>query len=357
MQQSVQSERPLVLYIEDEPDLREDVAEELDEAGIDTLVANDGEQALSLLGNARPDLILCDITLPGMSGYDLLQVLRQTRPDLADIPFVFLTAQTDPKQVVDGKKAGADDYLIKPVDFDLMLATIQARIQQVARIRQHHSVEVQNMQRALLDLYSQRTRDSVTHITRAFDYVSFGIILLDADRTVRFANRAARRMAGCVSGMLLDGEFRLSGHRTMEAFRAAFRMAAGVRNASEDVTQCLAVSRSDGQRDLLFMVCSMFSEHALDDNDPVVMVIIADPSHRPPVAASVLESLFGLTPTEAQIANAFAHGKRTEEIACAFSISTTTVNFHKRNLFEKTSTNRQADLIALLLSLPISAAG
>lgn len=355
MQQAVQTDSPLILYIEDEPDLREDVAEELEDAGMRVAQACDGEQALHMLETLRPDLILCDITMPGMSGYDLLQQLRQTRADLVDIPFVFLTAQTDPKQIVDGKRAGADDYLIKPIDFDLMLATIQARITQIERIRQRHVIEVQGMQQALRELHSQRTRDTIDHITRAFDYVSFGIVLLDANATVKFSNRAARSMANAAAGMCLDGVVRLQGSRQTHAFRTAFEAASQVTDPTEDFIECLSIPRSDGQRDILLMVCALACEHKHDVNDPIVMIIMADPSHRVPVAASALESLFGLTPTEAQVANAFADGKRSDEIARQFSISLTTVNFHKRNLFEKTGTNRQADLIALLLSLPVSA--
>lgn len=354
MQQAVHFDSPLILYIEDEPDLRDDVAEELEDAGIRVMLAGDGKQALRILETTRPDLILCDITMPGMSGYDLLQVLRQTRPDLVDIPFVFLTAQTDPRQIIDGKRAGADDYLIKPIDFDLMLATIHARITQIERIRQRHVTEVHSMQDALRELHSQRTRDTFGHIARAFDYVSFGIVLLDANAVVRFANKASRNMANSVAGMSLDGVVRLAGIRPMEAFRTAFDAATRVTDPAEDFIECLPVSRSDGQRDILLMVCALACQHDQDPDDPIVMLIMADPAHRPSVATNALESLFGLTPTEAQIANAFAEGRRTEEIARHFAISMTTVNFHKRNLFEKTGTNRQADLIALLLSLPVS---
>lgn len=352
MQQALPEKRPLVLYIEDEPDLREDVAEELEENGMRVIQAGDGPEALRILETQRPDLILCDITMPEMTGYELLQALRQTRPEMADIPFVFLTAQTDPGHVIEGKQAGADDYLIKPVDFDLMLATIQARLTQIDRIRKRHFAEVQDMKAALRELHAQRRRDTVEHITRAFNYVGFGIVLLAPDMSVNLANRASRRMAESVSGMSLDEVFRLGSVRQMDSFQAAFDAVIHASDMTEDVMECLAIPRSDGQRDLLFMLCSLVSERSLEPDDPVVMLIMADPSHRQPAAAGVLESLFGLTPTEAQVANAFADGKRTEEIAEQFNISTTTVNFHKRNLFEKTGTNRQADLIALLLALP-----
>lgn len=354
MKPEQRDEQPLVLYIEDEPDLREDVAEELEDTGMRVIQASDGEEALQVLDNLRPDLILCDITMPGMSGYELLQIVRQTRPELAEIPFVFLTAQTDPRQVIDGKRAGADDYLIKPIDFDLMLATIQARLEQIARIRERHVIEIQGMQDALRELHIQRRRDTVAHIVGAFEYVNFGIALLARDATVRFANRALRRMAQSVDGLSLDGALRLDSMRQMEAFRAVFESVRKAGQKGDDKVECLTVPRSDGDRDLIVMVCALAGPNSMDADDPAVMLIMADPSHRGPVDLHTLETLFGLTPTEAQIANAFADGKRTEEIAEQFSISTTTVNFHKRNLFEKTGTNRQADLIALLLSLPVS---
>lgn len=350
----MQHDRPLILCIEDEPDLREDIAEEIEEAGFRVAQAGDGQQALRLLDEVCPDLILCDITMPGMSGYELLKVLRKTRPDLHDVPFVFLTAQTDPKQIVEGKLAGADDYLIKPIDFELMLATIQARITQVARIRQYYSLEVRAMQDALRDLHTQRNRDVFEHITRAFDYVSFGIVLLDADSKVRFANRASRSMASAVTGMSLDRKFMLECSREMAALRAAFDVAIRANETRTDVVECLTITGSDQQRSLLFMVCALGNQQAVQTDGPVVMVIMSDPAHRQPVAPGALESLFGLTRTEAQVANAFAEGKRTEQIATQFGISSTTVNFHKRNLFEKTGTNRQADMIALLLSVPVS---
>ncbi|WP_336057201.1 response regulator [Nitratireductor sp. CH_MIT9313-5] len=133
--QKQQAERPLILCIEDEPDLRRDVAEELSEAGYSVLEAGDGLQALDLLDIACPDLILCDISMPGIDGYEVLEAVRAKGDDHAGTPFVFLTALADPREVVEGKRFGADDYLVKPIDYDLLLATIEARLRQVARLR------------------------------------------------------------------------------------------------------------------------------------------------------------------------------------------------------------------------------
>ena len=126
---------PVVLCIEDEPDLRRDIADELLEAGYTVLQAGDGQQALDLLETSIPNLILCDISMPGLNGFDVLHTVRTKGPDYAETPFVFLSALGDPREIVEGKRLGADDYLVKPIDYDLLLATVDARLRQIARIR------------------------------------------------------------------------------------------------------------------------------------------------------------------------------------------------------------------------------
>src|SRR5690554_486244 len=92
--------RPVILCVEDEAALRRDMAEELDEAGYSVIEAANGTEALARLDAVRPDLILCDINMPDSNGYQVLEALRERHPDYADIPFVFLTALADPREVV-----------------------------------------------------------------------------------------------------------------------------------------------------------------------------------------------------------------------------------------------------------------
>lgn len=340
-----------ILCVEDEADFREDIADELRDAGFLVLEAPCAQDALSMLKCETPDLILCDITMPGMDGYQFLAAVRQSRPELADIPIVFLTAQSEANQIVRGKMAGADDYLIKPVDFDLMLATLCARLAQVSRIRKRHSLEMKEIQDALHQISRQGGKVSGP-LARAFDYVGFGIVLLDQQGTVWLANRAAHRMASNVRGMMLDGRLTLGYGREASEFHTVFSNVLAAARRGEDRVECLPLARNDGSRDLLCMVGSLIDDALEETEGAAIMLIMSDPATRPPLMPSMLESLFGLTPTEAQIASAFADGLRTDEIATRFEISPTTVAFHKRNLFDKTQTRRQADLIALLLALP-----
>ncbi len=122
-----------VLVIEDDPTMRSNLGEILELEGIAPLLAADGIEGIELAREALPDLILCDILMPGLDGQGVLATLRQD-PLTAKIPFVFLTAKGDRSDVRSGMNLGADDYLIKPVKVDDLLATIGTRIE---RAQQH----------------------------------------------------------------------------------------------------------------------------------------------------------------------------------------------------------------------------
>lgn len=114
-----------ILCIEDDNDIRTEIIHELTASGFLAIAACDGEQALIYLATSRPDLILCDVLMPGISGLDLYRHLRQEQPQLSSVPFIFLTALSDRTHVLEGLKLGADDYLTKPVDYDILITKIR----------------------------------------------------------------------------------------------------------------------------------------------------------------------------------------------------------------------------------------
>jgi len=124
-----------ILCIEDEKMVREDIVEELEEQGYTVLVADDGLDGLNMILEHKPDLVICDITMPRMDGFQLLDEIREKYKLMADMPFIFLSALADQKHVLSGLKEGADNYLTKPVDFELLKATIEASLRQMERIK------------------------------------------------------------------------------------------------------------------------------------------------------------------------------------------------------------------------------
>jgi CheY-like chemotaxis protein len=117
-----------ILCIEDESDIRQLIAEELSDIGFDILEAANGREGLEVLIAQRPDLVVCDISMPVMDGHQLLAEIQLNHPELAQIPFIFLTALTDMNTLVASMEGGAVDHLTKPIDFDVLIAKVQRHV-------------------------------------------------------------------------------------------------------------------------------------------------------------------------------------------------------------------------------------
>ena len=138
-----------ILCIEDEAPLREDIVEELRDAGYETIEATNGRDGLDAIVEHAPDLVLCDVAMPVMDGHALVTTLREKYSLYADLPFIFLSALADRTDVIAGKKLGADDYLTKPIDFELLLATVEARLRQVSRMQERKQSQLVKLYKAL----------------------------------------------------------------------------------------------------------------------------------------------------------------------------------------------------------------
>lgn len=116
-----------LLIIDDEDSLRESIAEFLEFEGYKCLQASDGTEGIELARAEMPDLIICDIKMPDMSGHEVLKELRRDSRT-SSIPFIFLTALFDKSEVRKGMNLGADDYLTKPFQNEDLLSAIRIRL-------------------------------------------------------------------------------------------------------------------------------------------------------------------------------------------------------------------------------------
>ncbi len=125
--------RRKILCIEDDRETAALIAEELTERGFDVQLAHDGREGFSAILKTMPDLVLSDISMPVMSGFELLERLTSLAPRFGTMPFVFLTALTDRNNELKGRQLGADDYVTKPIDFEVLATIIAARLAGIAR--------------------------------------------------------------------------------------------------------------------------------------------------------------------------------------------------------------------------------
>lgn len=117
-----------VLIIDDEIHIRRLIAQMLDLAGYRVLEAASGSEALRLIEETRPDVITCDIFMPGMTGFDVLEALK-SQPATAEIPVIMLTALGQEKDTTRAMELGAADYVTKPFGTTNLIETIEQQLE------------------------------------------------------------------------------------------------------------------------------------------------------------------------------------------------------------------------------------
>jgi len=123
----------VILVVDDEPPLLESVRQALAAAGYRTLTAGDGVEALAMIQSQSVGLIVADVAMPRMNGYQLYERVREN-PAWAALPFIFLTARDLDSDVRYGKELGADDYLTKPCDPADLLATVRGKLRRARQL-------------------------------------------------------------------------------------------------------------------------------------------------------------------------------------------------------------------------------
>ncbi|RZK61604.1 MAG: response regulator, partial [Hymenobacter sp.] len=130
---------PTIVLIEDNDLIRANTAELLGLAGYLVQPAANGQLGVQLALARRPDLVLCDIMMPELDGYGVLQVFNQN-PQLAGIPFIFLTAKAERADIRRGMDLGADDYLPKPFNKAELLSAVANRLARFRRLQPEYDL-------------------------------------------------------------------------------------------------------------------------------------------------------------------------------------------------------------------------
>lgn len=135
-----------ILLIDDEELMRRTIRATLVRRGFTVLESANGAEGLELAKSQLPDLILCDINMLGLSGYDVLQRVQQ-HPATAAIPVVLITGDSEHHGLREGMNLGADDFLVKPFSPDSLLAAVGARIKRRQAVRQQATLEMEQLRR------------------------------------------------------------------------------------------------------------------------------------------------------------------------------------------------------------------
>jgi DNA-binding response OmpR family regulator len=204
-----------ILLIEDNQDVRENTAEILELASYEVYTAEDGKQGLEVAMRIQPDIIICDIMMPEMNGYDVLLHLSKNKTT-ASSPFIFLTAKTERIDVRKGMNLGADDYLTKPFEESELLGAVASRLKKHSFLKKEFSKDIEGVNQFFNDVSIQRGMESlsVDRNVVTFNKKDFVFMEGDAAHTLYFLQKGAIKTyktsesgKSLVTGLFGPGQF------------------------------------------------------------------------------------------------------------------------------------------------------
>lgn len=174
---------PTILIIEDDVVIRTTIAEILQFESFNVLEADNGSTGINILQSHRPDFILCDINMPILDGYQVLQYIRENK-DLANIPFMFLTAKSDRMSMRQGMNLGADDYITKPFANDELLSAIESRLKRYESIAKYNHDELDKAKQQLTHMVAHELRTPLTSVVMIEQLISRQIDALTKEQII-----------------------------------------------------------------------------------------------------------------------------------------------------------------------------
>lgn len=149
-----------ILIIEDTEDIRENVAEILMLSDYKVLMASNGKEGIEKAQKEHPDMIICDIMMPGIDGYGVLHVLHKD-PVTQNIPFIFLTSKSERSDFRAAMEMGADDYITKPFAGNELLNAIESRFKKVAIVQKNLTPDLHGLQELISTLDNKKSLDDL----------------------------------------------------------------------------------------------------------------------------------------------------------------------------------------------------
>lgn len=203
-----------ILVVDDDPGVLAGLELCLSMEGYNVLTARDGQEALDLMEKTCPDLIVADIMMPRMDGYEFYEKVRR-RAGWVTIPFIFLTAKGEKSDIRHGKLLGVDDYLTKPVETDDLLIAIESRLRRIREVRSAAEKDLDKLKSRILATLSHEFRTPLAHIQLGADLLDHLLSELQEDEG---------RLAVCLEAIKTGGE-RLE--RLIEDFLMVVRLESG----------------------------------------------------------------------------------------------------------------------------------
>ena len=209
---------PSVLVVDDEPDVRRSIVDTLAYGGYKTLNAGNGSMAVELAQEHLPDVIISDINMPHMNGYDVLEALRDNERTNT-IPVILLTSMSDRQTMRQGMERGADDFLTKPFTVKELLAAVESQLTKQARIAEKHDTTMRILRKNIIYALPHEMRTPLQQIMGYAYLLATPDSIPQADEVVAMSEsivEASQRLQRLMENYLTYAQLELIGDNATE---------------------------------------------------------------------------------------------------------------------------------------------
>jgi len=308
-----------ILIIEDDKVLRENTAEFLKEEGYEVITAEDGSIGVQMTMKHLPDLIVCDIIMPNVNGYDFYKTIRQIK-STSTIPLIFLTAKIEKEDIREGMQLGADDYITKPFDYNDLLNAIATRFAKYETLQKMHEEKFYSL----------------------IDNPLMGVFIYKNGK-FDFVNTACAKIFGLYENDFSNLSFAdIINDESKTVLEKIERCINGHQNAVNITSKAF-------HKDKINLVVEISASLVSYKGAPALIGNIVDCTHlykdRNTFFTEENKNTANFSKREIEVFVMICQGKSTPEIAKALEISNRTVDTHRANLLNKTGTKNTAELV------------
>ncbi len=332
-----------VFVVDDDAVVRNTLQQGLADLGHHVQVFANASDALDQWVQNTPDIAIIDINLPDMRGPELALELHK----LKYRPIVALSRHHDSDSVRDAIDSGVASYLVKPVTAVQLVPPMEAAIARCAELRSRVT--------SSLDSDSQATGKSIdeAYVEALLEQFGFGVIIINEKKKIVRRNSAAQRLLTLGDLISFNGDQIVATRADDSAELELFINQLLVGDDADAQANVLTLGRAVPGRHLQVWGAPLrkTGDSIADEESPWAVLLIADPDEEIPLPAHILKSMYGLTATEARLAEALVNGLSVEQFAKKSKTSYNTARSHLKSIFVKTRTNRQVDLVRLLSKL------
>ncbi len=266
---------PQILVIDDEPDVRQSIVDTLAYGGYSTLMAGSGSQALELAHEHVPDVIISDINMPHMNGYEVVQALR-SQAATNTIPVILLTSMSDRRTMRQGMELGADDFLTKPFTIKELLAAVESQITKRARIDKKHDTTMRILRKNIIYSLPHEMRTPLHQIMGYAYLLGMPDHLPEADEVVQMAQhitQAGNRLERLMENYLTYAQLELIGDNPDEIEALRNHLTAHIGPVIYDAAR-LKAQDHDRETDLKTDICDLAVRMSEDNMTKIVTELV-----------------------------------------------------------------------------------